>query len=237
MATIASPETDLLTRERRFFFAMSLALIAAALLGFGFFQYAGISSWGAPWWVHVHAVSQMGWLGFYALQNWLVVDGNVSLHRRLGVFGAFFGAWLVVIGMSLSVAVIVTGRSDGTFTPANLLALNGATMAAFAVLFVAAIARRKQSDWHKRLMLGALAALSLPSFGRILIMLDMSTTLNRVLLVLSVMACGVIFDLRTGRGIHPAYLWGAAVAAVMGLGIGGLPMFAPFADFANSLAN
>lgn len=237
MATIASPETDLATRERRFFFLMSLALIAAALLGFGYFQYAGISSWGAPWFVHLHAFSQMGWLGFYALQNWLVVDGNISLHRRLGVFGAFYGAWLVVCGMGLSVYNIIADRGDGMFSPAQGLALNGATMAAFSVLFAGAIARRKQADWHKRLMLGALAALSLPSFGRILIMLDMSTTLNRVLLVLSVMACGVIFDLRTGRGIHPAYLWGAAVAAVMGLGIGGLPMFAPFADFANSLAN
>ena len=76
MATLASTETDLLARERLFFFMMSLLLIVSALLGFGYFQYAGISSWGAPWWVHVHAFSQMGWLGFYALQNALVVRGD-----------------------------------------------------------------------------------------------------------------------------------------------------------------
>ncbi len=237
MATIASPTTDLATRERQFFFAMALLLIAAALLGFGWFQIAGISSWGAPWWVHVHAVSQMGWLGFYALQNWLVVDGNVALHRRLGVFGAFYGAWLVVCGMSLSVYNIIADRGDGMFAPPELLALNGATMAAFSVLFAAAISKRKHADWHKRLMLGALAALSLPSFGRILVMLGIPSTLNRTLFVLSIIAIGMIFDWRTRGNIHPAYFWGAGATVAMGLLIGGLPQFAPFADFANGLGS
>ena len=81
MATLASAEIDLLARERLFFFMMSLLLIASALLGFGYFQYAGISSWGAPWWVHVHAFSQMGWLGFYALQIGLPERDYLSQSR------------------------------------------------------------------------------------------------------------------------------------------------------------
>ncbi|HSG54789.1 MAG TPA: hypothetical protein VLA45_04980, partial [Paracoccaceae bacterium] len=83
MATLSDAPVPAEQRERQFFFGMSLLLIAAALLGFGYFQYAGISSWGAPWWVHVHAFSQMGWLGFYAVQNALVVQGNIALHSRL----------------------------------------------------------------------------------------------------------------------------------------------------------
>lgn len=236
MATTAMPAGSLdIERERRFFLAMSLLLIASALLGFGYFQYAGISSWGAPWWVHVHAVSQMGWLGFYALQNALVVRGEVALHRRLGVFGAFYGAWLVVVGMSLSVFNIATGSGDGMFFPASLLALNGATMLAFVVLFVAALLHRRRSDWHKRLMLSAVAAMSLPSFGRILIMLGIPSTLNRTLFVLSIIVIGMIFDGRTRGSVHPAYWWGAGVTVTMGLLIGGLPGFAPFAALANSI--
>jgi len=236
MATIATPQTDLVQRERRFFFLVSLALIVAAVLGFGYFQYAGISSWGAPWWVHIHAFSQMGWLGFYALQNALIVRGDITLHRRLGVFGAFYGAWLVVYGIGFSTAVLVTGRGDGMFTPAALMALNFTNMLTFGAMFAAAIARRKHSDWHKRLMLCALAILSLPSFGRILIMFGVASTLNRTLFVLSVMVIGMAFDWRTRGNVHPAYFWGASAAVVMGLLIGGLPQFPPFADFANSMA-
>lgn len=237
MATATIPTVSLaLQRERTFFFCMSLLLIASALLGFGYFQYAGISSWGAPWWVHVHAFSQMGWLGFYALQNALVMRGDVALHRKLGIIGAFYGAWLVINGMSLSLFNIATGAGDGMFQPASLLALNGATMLAFAVLFTAALFNRRRSDWHKRLMLSSLAALSLPSFGRILIMLGIPSTLNRTLFVLSIIVVGMVFDWRTRGNVHPAYFWGAGAVVVMGLLIGGLPEFAPFAALANAIA-
>ena len=236
MATLASNAPSAIEHERQFFLFMSLLLIAAALLGFGYFQYAGISSWGAPWWVHVHAVSQMGWLGFFALQNTLIVRGDVALHRRLGVFGAFYGAWLVLIGMSLSIVNIATGSGDRMFPPAHLLALNGATMLTFAGLFVAALLKRGQSDWHKRLMLSAVAALSLPSFGRILIMLDVPSTLNRTLIVLSIIVIGMVFDWRTRGNVHPAYIWGAGAVVVMGGLIAALPLLPQFVGLAASIA-
>ena len=236
MATLASTETDLLARERLFFFMMSLLLIVSALLGFGYFQYAGISSWGSPWWVHVHAFSQMGWLGFYALQNALVVRGDFVLHRRLGTFGAFYAAWLVIAGLGLSLTVLVTGRSDGTFAPPDLLALNSVNMLTFAALFAAAFAKRRQSDWHKRLMLSAVIVLSLPSLGRILIMLGIPSTFNRTLFVLLYIGLGMIFDWRSRGQVHPAYLWGAGATILMGSLIGGLPSVPPFAALAASIA-
>lgn len=236
MASIASPATDHATRERRFFFGMSLLLIAAALLGFGWFQYAGISSWGAPWWVHVHAVSQMGWLGFYALQNWLVMQGNLALHRRLGVFGIVFAVWLLVAGFNIAYLSLATGRNDGLIPPAYLAALNLTNLSTFALLFAAAISKRRQSDWHKRLMLSAMIVLSLPSLGRILIMLDIPSTLNRTLFLLAFIAIGMIFDWRNRGNIHPAYIWGAGATVAMGLLIGGLPQFPPFAALATTIA-
>lgn len=236
MATLASGGADSVTRERRFFFFMSLALIAAALLGFGYFQYAGISSWGAPWWIHVHAVSQMAWLGFYALQNALVVRGDIALHRKLGVFGCFFAAWLVVAAFSVSYLSVSSGVNDGLFLPANILAMNWANLAIFAALFVAAIANRRRSDWHKRLMLSAVVVLSLPSLGRILIMLGIPSTLNRTLFVLSFIAVAMAFDRATRGRVHPAYYWGAGATVTMGLLIGGLPEFAPFVALANGIA-
>ena len=236
MATLAQAPNPAVEHERLFFFCMSLLLIASALLGFGYFQYAGISSWGAPWWVHVHAVSQMGWLGFFALQNALVLRGDVALHRRLGLLGAIFAVWLVIAALTVSYLSVSTGTDDGLFTPAYLVALTWSTLGTFAALFVAALILRRRSDWHKRLMLCAMAAMSLPSFGRILLMLDLSTTTNRTLFVLSFVAAGMAFDLHNRGKVHPAYFWGAGAVATMGLLIGGLPMLSPFVAFADGIA-
>lgn len=236
MATISIPTADPLALERKFFLAMALLLIASALLGFGYFQYAGISSWGAPWWVHVHAVSQMGWLGFYAVQNALVVRGDQALHRKLGIFGVVFAGWIVVAAFGVSYLTVATGGGDGMFTPAQLLALNWTNITGFAVLFVAAVIQRGRSDWHKRLMLCALIVLSLPGMGRILIMLGIPSTLNRALILLAFIAIGMIFDWRTRGKVHPAYFWGVGVVLVNGILTAALPDFAPFSAFANTIA-
>lgn len=228
--------TDLVSRERRFFLFMALLLIGCALLGFGFFQYAGISTWNAPWWVHVHAFSQMGWLGFFALQNALVVRGDIAVHRRLGMFGAGFAAWIVICALSLSYLVISTGRDDGLFTAEYLLALNLCNVLAFAVLFAAAFRMRRQSDWHKRLMLCAVIVLSLPSFGRTLVMLGIAGTLSRTLFVLSFIVIAMLADWRMHNRVHPAYFWGAGTTLVMGAMIATLPLLAPFAALAHSFA-
>ena len=236
MATLAQAPNPAVEHERLFFFCMSLLLIASALLGFGYFQYAGISSWGAPWWVHVHAVSQMGWLGFFALQNALVLRGDVALHRRLGLLGAIFAVWLVMYGVWVITMTLGAGRFPPFFTPNFFLLMDWLNLAVFAALAGAAIRLRNRADWHKRLMLCAMAAMSLPSFGRILLMLDLSTTTNRTLFVLSFVAAGMAFDLHNRGKVHPAYFWGAGAVATMGLLIGGLPMLSPFVAFADGIA-
>ena len=175
MATLAQAPSSAVEHERLFFFCMSLLLIASALLGFGYFQYAGISSWGAPWWVHVHAVSQMGWLGFFALQNALVLRGDVALHRRLGLLGAIFAVWLVIAALTVSYLSVSTGTDDGLFTPAYLVALNWSTLGTFAALFVAALILRRRSDWHKRLML---CAMDLIGVSELLISCDSTRTMR-----------------------------------------------------------
>jgi hypothetical protein len=223
-------------RERRFFLAMALLLIATAILGFGYFQYAGISSWAEPWWMHAHAVVSMGWLGFFALQNALVVRGSVGLHRRLGLFGAGYAGLLVVVDVALSLFVIASGSGDGIFMPANLLALNMMNVLTFGALFLAGFRLRHRMDWHKRLMLSATIAVSGPAFGRILIMLDARTTLSFTLAILSYIVIGILFDLTEHKRLHPAYVWSFSAVVLMGLSIRVLPHFGPFAALARAVA-
>ncbi|WP_095011973.1 hypothetical protein [Tsuneonella mangrovi] len=215
---------------------MSLLLIATALLGFGYFQYAGLSTWHSPWWVHVHAFTQMGWLGLFAVQNALVVKGNVALHRKLGQLGVAYAIWLAIFAVFTGYSTLSTGRNDSVLPDEALLATNWATVGTFAILFIAAFGNRHRSDWHKRLMLCSVIALSVPSFGRILVMLGIPSTTNRALFVLSYIVIGMLFDWRVRSRVHPAYIWGAAAAVSLGLAIGGLTLFPPFVAFARGIA-
>ncbi|MGZ3271396.1 MAG: hypothetical protein ACXU71_10530, partial [Croceibacterium sp.] len=70
MATIATPDPSALQRERAFFFYMALAVVVTVLAGFGFFFAIGASSIYSPWWVHLHALSMMTWVGLFVTQNW-----------------------------------------------------------------------------------------------------------------------------------------------------------------------
>jgi len=83
----ALPAPDAEQRERLFFLAMAVAIAATVLTGFGAFALLGISSVRAPWWVHVHGISFMAWIGLYLTQNLLVFRGDTQTHRRLGRAG------------------------------------------------------------------------------------------------------------------------------------------------------
>src|SRR5688572_4580991 len=86
-------------RERLFFLAMAMSIVMTVVIGFSLFLVVGISSFGAPWWVHVHAVTFMAWIGFYLMQNVLVYTGNTALHRQLGLLGVALAGWMVIVGV------------------------------------------------------------------------------------------------------------------------------------------
>jgi len=236
MASIAEAELGILERERRFFLAMALLLAVTAGIGFGYFKFSGkATNLSTPWWVHVHSITMIGWLGFFVLQNSLVVRGNVTLHRRLGMFGAFYAGWIVLAGMVLGWAELVSHRG-GRFTPPGSLALNWMNILTFAGVFIAAFRQRHRSDWHKRLMLCALIILTAPAYGRILIMLGVRTNTNFTLFILAYVAIAAFGDLAIRKRLHPAYLWGFIAAGFMGTMIGVLPLLKPFVAFAEAVA-
>ncbi|MXO60869.1 hypothetical protein GRI89_15105 [Altererythrobacter salegens] len=235
MATLVSEYTGIVTRERRWFLFMALLLVANAVVGFGYFKYAGISTFASPWWVHVHALTMVGWLGFFVLQNTLVVRGDIAAHRRLGMLGALYACWIVAVGMFVGWYEVVTERNRPFDRPESL-ALNWMNILAFAVLFLAAFRLRKRSDWHKRLMMCATICLAAPAYGRTLIMFGARTNTTFTLYIMAVIAIAMTGDYAIHRRVHPAWLFGLVAAALMGSLIGTLPLLAPFAAFANGLA-
>lgn len=211
MAAVALPSPSAEQRERRFFLTMAAAIAVTVIVAFSLFRVAGISSFsGSPWWVHVHAVTFMGWIGFYVLQNTLVLKNDIALHRRLGRIGAAYAVWMVLVGLVLTPLTLAVGRSPPFFAPPYFLALDWVNVAVFGGLVYAALRNRRRTDWHRRLMLCATICVIAPALGRLIVLSGnaMTAPLNVATLLLFVVAA-MLFD-RSNRGrVHPAYFWGA----------------------------
>ena len=211
MATVAAPAPSMLQRERAFFFMMSLAVLATAIAGFGFFFAIGASSFGAPWWVHLHAVSMTIWVLLYVTQNYLVWRGNVASHRKLGPIAAAWSLWIVPLGFAVTAMDVRTGRVPPFFEPNYFLVMDWLNLIAFAALAWTAVHLRARSDWHKRLMLGAMINLLSVAVGRIVLVFvwDQRGMFVVMAILLAYFAVGMAWDKRHRGSVHPAYFWGA----------------------------
>lgn len=230
MASVSQQFTSPADRERQFFLIMSLAIAAAVVGGFGIRLVLGVTDFGMPWWVHVHAVSYMAWTGFYVLQNYLVVRGDVALHRRLGRMGGWAAIWICFVGFGMTYQTLAAGRVLKFFEPAYFLAQNGLFVVFFAGLTYAAIALRHRPDWHKRLMLCATLVVAIPGFARWIILLAPPPDSAKHLITIAVFLIpAILFDLATRRGVHPAYLAGAA--AILTLERVAIPLLSGYPPF------
>jgi len=210
MGTVALPSASAELRERLFFLIMAVAIAVTVIVAFSLFYVAGISSFvGSPWWVHVHAVTFMGWIGFYVLQNTLVFKNDIALHRKLGRIGAVFAVWVVLVGLVLTPLTLVVGRSPPFFTPPYFLALDWLNIAVFGGLVYAAIRNRRRTDWHRRLMLCATICVIAPALGRLIVLSGntMTAPVNVAMLLLYVIVA-MLFDWSNRGRVHPAYFWG-----------------------------
>jgi hypothetical protein len=164
----AKPDTPYVS-DQRFFTRLAQAL--AALIIFGFLQWALRGFVGpvkTPIWVHLHGLAMLGWLGTIVAQNRLAEAGNLGLHRRLGWASLGLVLGIVVLGMLAGRRALGLHRVPPFFTDAYFLALTHVEVIVFAAVVATAIILRKQTQWHRRLMLGATVILMEPALGRLL---------------------------------------------------------------------
>ena len=225
-------------RERLFFLVMAVAIAITVVAAFNLFRLAGFSSFGAPWWVHVHAVTFMTWIGFYVVQNALVFRNDIGLHRRLGRIGAVYAIWMVVVGLVLTPLTLAAGRSPPFFTPPYFLALDWMNIAAFGALFYAAVRNHRRTDWHRRLMLCATVCLIAPALGRLIVLSgnEMTAPIN-VATLLAFVIVAMLFDWFNRGRVHPAYGWGVGGLVLFAAATEVLPMVPAFAALAARIAS
>ncbi len=207
--------------ERGFFLVMAIVIVVSVVAGFTLQFVAGRSSLASPWWVHLHGLTFVGWLGIYLTQNWLVYRGNVAQHRRLGMFAAGYVGWAVIVGLSVTTLTVMNHRVPPFFPPNVFLVMDWLTVLVFAGLTWAGVRARGSIDWHRRLMLcGAIQVMS-PGVGRLLPLPLLGSWIiwTICLLLVIYVAAAMIYDRVTRGRVHPAYYWGLATivltAAVM----------------------
>lgn len=200
--------------DTRFFLTMAIVMGALNVLAFSFFALMGLSSFGAPLYVHVHALTFFGWVALYVTQNALVATGSTALHRRIGWLAAVYTIWMVIVGTLTTAYTVQRGLTPPIFTPAFFLVMNPLGVTCFAAMIWAAVAVRANTGWHRRLIYCAMASIMGPAFGR-LIPPQLTTSPNGIVLLVGALCSFIIVGMirdqfRQGR-VHPAWLVGLAV--------------------------
>ncbi|MEO5706588.1 MAG: hypothetical protein ABIT10_14220 [Alteraurantiacibacter sp.] len=220
MATIAY-STDADRGEARFFFAMACVMAVGTMGGFALNLATGRTSFAMPWLVHVHAWVFMSWIGLNLTQNYLVFSDNVALHRRLGWLSVVLIPVMVVVGLLVHRWSMLDHGGPSFIAANEFLIGNALQLFVFAGLSVSAIALRKKTAWHRRLMLCAFADIAGAGIGRLVplpLVIPAAWWVN-VSLTLTFPLIGMLADKRRYGAVHPAWLWGiGTVTAVLIVG-------------------
>ena len=168
---------------------------------------------------HVHGVIMTAWFAFFLLQVRLVATGNTRIHRQLGIGGVVLAMLVVYVGITAGIASARSGAAPNGIPPLVFLVLPFGEMVAFTGLFAAAIALRRRSAWHKRLMLVATVAMLTPAVARM--PFDVIKSLGPPAFFgftdLLIVAC-MAFDAVKNRRVHPAFVAGLAFVVFVQVG-------------------
>lgn len=194
-------------RAERFWQRMAIGLAVFIIFGFVQFALRGfVDPVNAPFWVHLHGVAMLAWLGLLIVQPTLEARGELALHRRFGWAGAGLAALIVCLGIFTGLASLTLHRFPPFFSAPYFLALTVIEALAFGLAVMAAIRRRSDTEWHRRLMIGATIVILEPALGRILPMPLMIgwSDIPVALIQLAVVGIVALHDRRTLGRVHPA---------------------------------
>jgi hypothetical protein len=202
--------------ERRFFVWLTILIVLLVFVGFSrtYYLHSLFKMPDLSVFLHMHGAVMTGWIALFAFQTFLVASNHKRIHRTLGMFGAGYAAFVVVMGCTatvLSARREVLAHSQFVASFLTVLALELTQMLLFASLVASGVWMRNRASHHKRLMLLATFCM-LPNpivrlfvwagFGSNIMILSFWT-----LLVIAV----VLVDSLRNRRLHPAVALGATI--------------------------
>ena len=154
---------------------LGIALLFAGLVAWGFWRsYFGPLISGTvdrPWVVHLHAAVFVGWVLLLIAQAALATTGRVQLHRQIGSAGMFYGAFVFLIGVLVSIEAPALRVRAGDFpveVGGMVAILSLADLLLFGIFLTFAFACRSRPHLHKQWIIAATAALGGAAIGRVL---------------------------------------------------------------------
>ena len=203
-------------RDRLFYSGMAIVLALTVFAGFASTYYLRVFSGapaatlsGAPMTtlLHVHGALFTTRVVLFIVQTALIASRRAAVHRRLGVAGAVLAAAMIVIGCLVAVATAKRGASVAGMGPLAFLAIPLFDMILFAGFIGTALARRRDKEAHKRLMLMAYISIVVAAVARLPGVIAMGPPGFFGLTLLFVVAAA-IYDFVSRRRVHPVYVWG-----------------------------
>ena len=196
MATMAIPKTKLRSDDI-FFLSMALLILVIVVTGFAqsYFLAGMIRAKLPSPIVHVHGALFVSWIFLLVLQASLVTLRNIKLHMTLGILGFILPSLMVIAGILTLFGSIRRGLLD--IPPELLLVGDLENLLIFIVLVSWGLLARRQSAFHKRLMILGTMALMGPAIDRwgFGINITIGVILALPLLVL-------VYDLYSLRRVH-----------------------------------
>jgi hypothetical protein len=167
----------------------------------------------------------------------LAMRGDMAQHRLLGRIGGGLAAFIVLLGIFTGCAALALHRFPPFFAPPYFLALTATESIVFGALVWSAIRRRRTTDWHRRLMIGATVIILEPALGRLLPIPIMGPWAEPAVALgeLAVVAIVAAYDRRTLGQVHRATWIVAAVVIATRIAISLLATTPPVVALAERL--
>jgi hypothetical protein len=224
-AAIARPNED------RFYVMLAGLCAAIAFGGFAgtyWLQLPAGTFVGSPL-LHLHGLLFSVWTLFFLWQAMLIANRRTMNHRAWGLAGIALATAMVFTGTAVAIAGLQYRIAQGQGEAGRAFLVVPLTAVwLFAGFVIAAMVRRRQTDWHKRLMLLASANLLGAAIARLFFLaftgggpglrpglgppLTPEATLIPTLLADVVILLAMAFDWRTRGRPHPAYVWGLGIS-------------------------
>lgn len=198
--------------DRRLYLAMGG--LAAVVVFVGFSQSFYLREWFATPPLsalrYAHGALMTLWYALFLTQVVLVSRRRVDVHRRLGILTALTAAALVPVATATAIAFVSRLRTDPEGGPvaAIIAGYDFVSLLMFVLLVGTALALRRRSDVHKRLITLASMSLLGPPLAR-LVSDQQALWLTYALILLP-----IAIDTWRHRRLHPAFGWGGAALLI-----------------------
>ena len=199
------------TNDRRFYLAMAGISALLIFVGFSRSYYLRPLFFTTPalsLLVHIHGAVFTVWILYFLVQTTLIAVKRPSLHRKLGLTGAFLGSAMILLGLAVAFTAMRLRHGTATQSPEVIFLTGLVDIGTFAAFFITGYLKRRDRDAHQRLMLLAIVlGLTGPALGRLLTIGVPVPALS--IINLSLIFAGPMYDFITRRRIHPVYIYGA----------------------------